>query len=638
LQTDTAHWQDKFVCEAFKVNTGYDDEKTLHREQSFLLKRLLGGENIAVSAPTSFGKSFVIDAFITIKKPKTIVIIVPTLALTDETRRRLCKKFANMYKIITTSDAELSENNIFIFPQERAVNYIGKIKNIDILIIDEFYKAGIAFDKERAPILLKAILNLGKIAKQRYFLAPNISNIENNPFTEGMEFLSFDFNTVFSEVHKCYEDITTADEVWKGHKLLEIINTQKTKSLIYAGTYQNIEKIATILNENLPNKNSNILISFSDWIKTNYSQTYILSDIVRKGTGIHNGQLHRSLTQIQVKLFEDDDGLDNIVSTSSIIEGVNTSAENVIIWANKNGNPPLNYFTYKNIVGRGGRMFRSFIGKVYLLEAPPQEESTQLKLEITDDLLNTLNNEEFKAELTKEQIFKMTTFNGEMDTILGENVYQTLIMENSLQTSKPNCLKNIAVNMKNNPKEWNGFEYLNSNNPDHWDRCLFLTIKQLGHLGMPYTKLVAFIKAIANSWTSTIPQIISSQSSNELTIEDFFKLERDVTFKVSSLLKDINTLYNHIFGKQLDISPFISKLSHAFLPRLVYELEEYGLPRMLSKKIQLSSIINLENNELSVHDLISQFKMIGLHKLKQNIKDLHTFEDYILSYFYDGIS
>ena len=44
--------------------------------------------NIAVSAPTSFGKSFVIDAFIKIRKPKNVIIIVPTIALTDETRRR----------------------------------------------------------------------------------------------------------------------------------------------------------------------------------------------------------------------------------------------------------------------------------------------------------------------------------------------------------------------------------------------------------------------------------------------------------------------------------------------------------------------------------------------------------------------
>lgn len=65
----------------------------------------------------------------------------------------------------------------------------------------------------------------------------------------------------------------------------------------------------------------------------------------------------------------------------------------------------------------------------------------------------------------------------------------------------------------------------------------------------------------------------------------FFQLERNSTFKLSALLGDINILQKIIFKhKKIDISSFISKLSHAFLPSVVYQLEEYGLPRMLSKK------------------------------------------------------
>lgn len=104
LQLETADWQEKFVHEVFKVDTGEKELLTLHREQSTLLKKLINGESIAVSAPTSFGKSFVVDAYISINKPSNVVIIVPTIALTDETRRRLYKKFANEYKIITTTE------------------------------------------------------------------------------------------------------------------------------------------------------------------------------------------------------------------------------------------------------------------------------------------------------------------------------------------------------------------------------------------------------------------------------------------------------------------------------------------------------------------------------------------------------
>jgi replicative superfamily II helicase len=71
------------------------------------------------------------------------------------------------------------------------------------------------------------------------------------------------------------------------------------------------------------------------------------------------------LIQIQIKLFEETSGLKNVISTSSIIEGVNTSAENVILWSNRIGSAKIKDFTYRNIIGRGGRMFKYFVGKIY---------------------------------------------------------------------------------------------------------------------------------------------------------------------------------------------------------------------------------------------------------------------------------
>ena len=639
IDEDTANWDDKFVSEVFKVDVGGGEEKTLHREQSYLLKELLDGKDIAVSAPTSFGKSFVIDAFISIRRPQNVVIIVPTIALTDETRRRLYKKFANQYKIITTQDVELGEKNIFIFPQERAVGYINKISSIDILIIDEFYKAGVAFDPERAPALLNAILELGKKAKQKYFLGPNISEISDNPITTDMEFIPLDFNTVFSEIHNVYKESATEKpkESFKAEKLIEILNKKETKSLIYAGTFNNIDFITNVLNESLPEKDDDILKAFSDWLKLNYSEHYILADLVKKGVGIHNGRLHRSLSQIQIKLFSEEDKLNNIVSTSSIIEGVNTSAENVIIWANKNGRSNLNDFTYKNIVGRGGRMFKHFIGQIFLFEAPPINSKTQLSLDFTDDLVYSLDHERFKGELTREQEIKIIAFNDEMNDLLGEGVYRQILKDNSFQTFSPNRLRTVAIDMKSNPKKWAGLAYLNSPDPDEWEYILLSVFSNIGNVGAGYYDMAEFIKAISQNWDCTIPQMLPLLQGCGVTIEKFFDLERNVTFKIATMLKDVNLLYNHIFSQNVDVSPFIAKASHAFLPRLVYELEEYGLPRMVSKKIQNSGIIDLENNELTIHMAISYFKEIGCEQVKNKIQNLHPFEDYILDYFYDGI-
>lgn len=103
IDPKTALWEDQVVVEAFKANVGDETPVTLHSAQSHVLKRLLLGDNIAVSAPTSFGKSFIVDAFIAIRQPENVVMIVPTIALADETRRRIEHKFSHKYKIITTT-------------------------------------------------------------------------------------------------------------------------------------------------------------------------------------------------------------------------------------------------------------------------------------------------------------------------------------------------------------------------------------------------------------------------------------------------------------------------------------------------------------------------------------------------------
>lgn len=639
INVDTAIWEDQFVYDIFKVDVGFEKPVTLHRAQSLLLKKLINNENIAVSAPTSFGKSFVIDAFISIKKPNNVVIIVPTIALTDETRRRIYTKFAHLYKIITTTEVELSDNNIFIFPQERAINYVNKIKNLDLLIIDEFYKASTDFDKERAPALIKAILQLGEKAKQKYFLAPNISTLKANPFTEDMEFCRLDFNTVFLEKYDLYKKINKDLEL-KSKYLLEILNIKKTKTLIYAGTYADIDRVSDILIENIQPTNSELLNDFADWLTVNYNKDWKLIDLINRATGIHNGQLHRSLSQLQIKLFEEKIGLDNIVSTSSIIEGVNTSAENVIIWRNKNGRSRLNDFTYKNIMGRGGRMFRHFIGKIYILEDPPIEDDIQLQIEFPENLLSDMDEEKYESKLSQKQISEMITYKKEMYDLLGKEVYDRLLKENAFQLSNSELIKSIATDMLNNPSLWNGLSYLNSEDVSSWESLLYKIIRlQPAIWGIEYRKFVFFIQVLSNNWQKSIPDLLDMLSEQNIGINDFFKLERYVTFNFSALANDINVLQKEILkDKNMDISPFISKLSHAFLPSVVYQLEEYGMPRMISKKIYKSNLINFLNSDLTIHKSIDIFNKVGKDNLIKATSSLDDFDRYIIDYFYDGIT
>ena len=69
----------------FHVVEGLEDV-VLHSMQGKVYRALCDGANIILSAPTSFGKSLLIDAMIASRRFECIVVIVPTIALIDETR------------------------------------------------------------------------------------------------------------------------------------------------------------------------------------------------------------------------------------------------------------------------------------------------------------------------------------------------------------------------------------------------------------------------------------------------------------------------------------------------------------------------------------------------------------------------
>jgi hypothetical protein len=640
IQNDTANWDDRFIYEAFKVDVG-GSYLTLHREQSAILKRLVSGESLAVSAPTSFGKSFIIDSFIALNNPDNVMIIVPTIALTDETRRRINRKFSNKYKIITTADVELDKKNIFIFPQERAVHYVEQIKSLDILIIDEFYKASKYFDKERSSALLNTMLKFGKIARQKYFLAPNISSLKQSLFTKDMEFIVIDFNTVFLKKHIMYKEIGD-DENKKELALVSILKKVTGKTLIYAGTFKNINRLSDLFLDNFQQENNPLLDEFSEWLSKNYSKSWKLASLIQRGFGIHNGNLHRSLSQLQIKLFEEINGIKTIFSTSSIIEGINTSAENIVLWSNLRGGPGkarINDFTYKNIIGRGGRMFKYFIGNIYILAAPPEFTETQLTLDFPDELVGNIDENEYKNELTSEQVDKIKTYKGDLINLLGESNYENLKKENILRLNDAYLLKEIIIQIKENKSTWRGLSYLNSDDVNSWDNMLYKIIHlQAGAWGIEYTRFVGFIKNISTNWTKSFPSLLNKLKIFNISIDDFFKLERTVAFNFSALVHDVNVLQKYILDdSNVDISPFVTKLSYAFLPPVVYQLEEYGLPRMLSRKLHDAKYFDFENTDIKLHDVIRFFNEKSAEEVKNAVTNFDSFDKYIFDYFYEGI-
>lgn len=101
LEPEKLSLKDLLAYEVHRITIG-NDEIVFHGPQAEIFYKLLYGKSIVLSAPTSFGKSLIIDALISSNNFDNIVIVVPTISLIDETRRRL-SRFSNRYKIITHS-------------------------------------------------------------------------------------------------------------------------------------------------------------------------------------------------------------------------------------------------------------------------------------------------------------------------------------------------------------------------------------------------------------------------------------------------------------------------------------------------------------------------------------------------------
>lgn len=174
----------------YKHDSAFIEGVTHHEDQRDLINLIFSEKNVVASAPTSFGKSLIIEEIVASLKWKNIVIIQPTLALLDETRRKL-QKYINSYKLIvrTSQTSSIEKGNIYLFTAERVNEYVFPVK-IDFLIIDEFYKLSGSRDDERSSSLNNAFYKIyWNFKPQFYLLGPNIREVSKG-------FLSF-YNAEF---------------------------------------------------------------------------------------------------------------------------------------------------------------------------------------------------------------------------------------------------------------------------------------------------------------------------------------------------------------------------------------------------------------------------------------------------------
>lgn len=117
IDKKSADVRDEIVAEAATIP---ELQLALHKEQVSALNALLDGQNLILSAPTSFGKSLLVDALLLSERFTRVAIVLPTIALLDEFRRRLVKRFGDEFDVIMHHSERPSKNKVIFFRHSRA--------------------------------------------------------------------------------------------------------------------------------------------------------------------------------------------------------------------------------------------------------------------------------------------------------------------------------------------------------------------------------------------------------------------------------------------------------------------------------------------------------------------------------------
>lgn len=613
---------------------GEMEDYVIHQAQARVLRKLMAGESVILSAPTSFGKSLLIDILISAKNFTNVVLIVPTLALVEETRRRM-SRFADRYSIITSNGQALSSSNIFVFTQERLLSFEETLPAIDFFVIDEFYKLSISGEGDRATLLNQAFLMLARTEAQFYLLGPSIKAIPDSVHEKvKCSFMVEDFQTVAIELHRIKKKPN------KDLALAHLLDRTPGQTMIYC---QSPNSARSVLKEYLKNRSpqktkDQELIEAAEWTANHYNSDWLVSVGLRYGIGIHHGRLPRSLGRFMVRAFEEGK-LNILLCTSTLIEGVNTAAKNVVIYDNRLNRRPLDFFTFNNIRGRSGRMFRHFIGNVYVFDEPPEEELPFVDipaLNPTDSTPSSL--------LLKIPIFELPeSLRPKVNTLVDQKYlpYNILIShsgiepENLIETAKYLWELNFSdlrlISWIAKPS----YEELKFSSEIIWNK-----------LGGSYSARAASMRSASmmTKWvwdlykTRNVPAFrrekITSQikygTSPDESVENVLAFIRGwASFNYPKFLSALNSIAHHVLTakgyKGCNYIPFASSIEHLFQPDTFSSLEEYGLPTEITERLVQGRIFGKEE-PLDV--VISKLKLPDIKRFGGGVFETRIIEDF----------
>lgn len=379
--------------------------------QQKLWLNLIDSHRIALAAPTSAGKSFVLQGYLAAlfdsKKPKTVVYIVPTRALIAQVADDLKAQFQGtdheIPDIVTVPvDAEtpLSERAIYVMTQERVQLALGAHSDFSasVIIIDEAHSIA---DGSRGVLLQWVIddLLIRNPASQILFASPAIRNLDVFGRLFGLGDV-VQFSSVEPTVAQNFL-VTTVESATKGKlsihtagdgsralrrvATLELGRTVASRTeklvhipavlghghsnIIYANGAAEAENVALQLAELMSDREpTEACLALSDLAKEAVHANYALVECVKYGVAFHYSNIPTQLRRaIEAAVSSGD--IDYLVCTSTLLQGVNLPAKNIFMFAPEKGRTKaLESTDFWNLAGRAGRLKREFQGNIFLID------------------------------------------------------------------------------------------------------------------------------------------------------------------------------------------------------------------------------------------------------------------------------
>ena len=315
---------------------------------------LLEDNSLFISAPTSFGKTYIALEYISrhIDLLNNIIFIVPTVSLMNELRKKCYKYFGKNFKIIT-SEAELELNRqslkkLMIFVPER-INAI-KVKeylenvSIDFSVYDEIYKLNSNFEKKdsktrddsRLIIMNYAYKYLIENSKKILLLGPFIKDVQFGKSKLNITKYITNLNLVYNEVNVLEHDSIKVNN-YNGKEFIYFKSPDSISNFINAQDLSGLKDVEY---------DTNII----DWMCSHVNKDWYYIDYIKKGIGIHHGN-----TPLFLRKFIEDEyangNIHTILCTSTLVEGINTPTDQLIIY-----DTPRTTFELNNLIGRVGRL------------------------------------------------------------------------------------------------------------------------------------------------------------------------------------------------------------------------------------------------------------------------------------------